>query len=139
MRLPRLQEGGLIIGAAVTQEELIDKLLELTAAPSAGTKLAAATSEAASSFMGGFSRLWGGASSGAAASSADPKHVWLPIAKHLQRIAGNQVRPTFIKAATLLIQGRTRATRCEGVECLQRSTQYCSTQEVVSVALCTRV
>ena len=75
----------------MTQEELIDKLLELTSASS--SKLAATTSEVASTFMGGFRSLWGGASSGAAASSADPKHVWLPIAKHLQRIAGNQVRP----------------------------------------------
>ena len=83
-----MQEGGLLIGAAVTQEELIDKLLELTSESS--LKLAT-TSEVASSFMGGFSRLWGGASSGAAALSADPKNVWLPIAKHLQRIAGNQV------------------------------------------------
>ena len=81
----------MLIGAAVTQEELIDKLLELTSASS--SKLAAATSDVASTFMGGFRSLWGGASSGAAASSADPKHVWLPIAKHLQRIAGNQARP----------------------------------------------
>ena len=85
----------MLIGAAVTQEELIDKLLELTSAPAA-SKLAATTSEAAGSFMGGFSRLWGGSASGAAASPADPKHVWLPIAKHLQRIAGNQVRPACL-------------------------------------------
>ena len=44
--LHELQEGGLLIGAAVTQEELIDKLLELTCcAASAATKLAAATSD----------------------------------------------------------------------------------------------
>ena len=92
----------MLIGAAVTQEELIDKLLELTIAPSAASKLAAATSEAAGSLMGGFSRLWGGSPSGTAASPADPKHVWLPIAKHLQRIAGNQVRPACTCSERLL-------------------------------------
>jgi len=78
----------MLIGAAVTQEEVIDRLLELAAPATAATKLTAAAPQVAGFFM---SRLWGGASSGAAAASADPKHVWLPIAKHLQRIAGNQV------------------------------------------------
>ncbi|CAL5222937.1 g5372 [Coccomyxa viridis] len=105
--LKQTDEGGLLIGSAVTQEELIDKLLELTSESS--SKLAT-TSEVASSFMGGFSRLWGGAPSGAAASSADPKSVWLPIAKHLQRIAGNQVRA----AATL--GGNLVLTRDLGLE-----------------------
>ena len=61
-----MQEGCLLIDAALTQEELIDKLLELTSASS--PKLAAATSEAASSLMGGFSKLWGRAPIGTAAS-----------------------------------------------------------------------
>ena len=122
----------------MTQEELIDKLLELTSAPS-GSKLAAATSEAASSFMSGFSRLWGGASSGTAASSADPKHVWLPIAKHLQRIAGNQVR--FLKCAK-----RRLLPFCAGKDLWQAywsSLNACRGpvpwhhyQEVTTVALC---
>jgi len=88
-----LQDGGLLIGAAVTQEEVIDRLLELAAPATAAAKLTAAAPQVAGSFM---SRLWGGASSGAAAASADPKHVWLPIAKHLQRIAGNQVHGFLI-------------------------------------------
>ena len=87
----------MLIGAAVTQEEVIDKLLELTAPDTAASKVAPAAAsagaEATGSFMGGFSRLWGGASSGTAAPSGDTKSVWLPLAKHLQRIAGNQVQP----------------------------------------------
>ena len=97
-----LQEGGLLIGAAVTQEEVIDKLLEMTAPGTAASKVAAAATSAAAeatgSFIGGFSRLWGGTSSGTATPSGDAKSVWLPLAKHLQRIAGNQVwpcKPTF--------------------------------------------
>ena len=92
-----LQEGGLLIGAAVTQEEVVDKLLELTAPDAAASTVAAAAASAAAdatgSFIGGFSRLWGGTSSGTAAPSGDAKPVWLPLAKHLQRIAGNQVWP----------------------------------------------
>ena len=89
-----LQEGGLLIGAAVTQEEVIDKLLELSSRTQAASKLAAGGKpEVTGSFMSfsnSFSRLWGGASAGTGATSAAPQHVWLPLAKHLQRIAGNQ-------------------------------------------------
>ena len=92
----------MLIGAAVTQEEVIDKLLELTVPDTAASEVAAAAASAAAettnSFIGGFSRLWGGTSSGTTATSGDAKSVWLPLAKHLQRIAGNQVwpcKPTF--------------------------------------------
>ena len=81
----------------MTQEEVVDKLLELTApdtaAPHTAAAAASAAAETTSSFIGGFSRLWGGTSSGTSAPSGDAKSVWLPLAKHLQRIAGNQVRP----------------------------------------------
>ena len=89
----------MLIGAAVTQEEVIDKLLELSAPVDAASLLLSASApEAVGSFLSGFSWLWGRASSGAGAASAEPKHVWLPIAKHLQRIAGSQVPFTFSSA-----------------------------------------
>ncbi len=76
---------------------MIDKLLELSSPDTGGASKAAAGGkpEVTGSFLSfgnTFSRLWGGASSGAGASatSAGPEHVWLPLAKHLQRIAGNQ-------------------------------------------------
>ena len=72
-------------------------LLELTAPDTTASKVAAAAASAAAeatgSFMGGFSRLWGGSSLGTTAPSGDAKSVWLPLTKHLQRIAGNQVQP----------------------------------------------
>ena len=47
----------------MTQEEVIDKLLELTAPDTAASEVAAAAASAAAettnSFIGGFSRLWG--------------------------------------------------------------------------------
>ena len=80
----------------MTQEEVVDKLLELAAPDTAASKAAAAAASAAAeatgSFIGGFSRLWGGTSSGTTAPSGDATSVWLPLAKHLQRIAGNQVQ-----------------------------------------------
>lgn len=101
-----MQEGGLLIGAAVTQDEVIDKLLELSSPDvGAASKLAAeGKPEVTGSFMSfsnSFSRLWGGASSGAGAISAAPQHVWLPLAQHLQRIAGNQASTIFSGASFL--------------------------------------
>ena len=98
----------MLIGAAVTQEEVIDKLLELSSPDvGAASKLAAGGKpEVTGSFMSfsnSFSRLWGGASLGAGAISADPQHVWLPLAKHLQRIAGNQAS-TIIQRASFLLR-----------------------------------
>ena len=124
-----VQEGGLLIGAAVTQEEVIDKLLELSSPDiGAASKLAAGGKpEVTGSFMSfsnSFSRLWGGASSGAGAISADPQHVWLPLAKHLQRIAGNQ--------ASTIIQ------RCIILACLQEISMpsgfsWCDLQQALQV------
>lgn len=119
------QDGGLLIGAAVTQEELIDCLLGGSSAKSStstDSSQGAAARRAPSSCPNGQPQLpscrngqperpqrsssgSGGSVSNAlkwllgmqdggsgAKPGADPAAVWVPMAKHLQRIAGNQVR-----------------------------------------------
>ena len=91
-----LQEGGLFIGAAVTQEELIDQLLASCPEGKLDAAALAADAKAAQGGKGG-GGLWrllglGGQQGKADRSSSDPAPVWAPLAAHLQRIAGNQVR-----------------------------------------------
>ncbi|KAK9918869.1 hypothetical protein WJX75_007680 [Coccomyxa subellipsoidea] len=95
--LERNQDGGLLIGAAVTQEELIDCLL---GSSSAKSSTSTDSSQGAAAQRGG-----SGAKPG-----ADPAAVWVPMAKHLQRIAGNQVR------AAATVGGNLVLTRDRGLE-----------------------
>ena len=89
------QDGGLLVGAAVTQEELIDKLLASCQEQSSPLQPSAAdVPDGARAARGAGSGLWSllGYRSALTEAGVDPSAVWMPLAKHLQRIAGNQVR-----------------------------------------------
>ncbi len=126
-----MQDGGLLIGAAITQEELIDCLLGSSSSSSSssaksgqssgadGSRGAAARqapgscpngqpqlpscrngqperqlprSSSGSGSVASAVRWLLGMQDGSSAAkpSCDPAPVWVPLAKHLQRIAGNQ-------------------------------------------------
>ena len=94
----------MLVGAAVTQEELIDELLrscsEQTQQESpassdraAADKAAGAVSQSSTATGATSLGLWWllGYKGEVAEAEVDPTPVWRPLAQHLQRIAGNQV------------------------------------------------
>lgn len=90
----------MVVGAAVTQEELIDTLLRSCSADTqqeapAGSEHAppGAASQAAGAKGGASLGLWWllGYKGEVAEAEVDPSPVWRPLAQHLQRIAGSQV------------------------------------------------
>ncbi|BDA48926.1 probable indole-3-acetaldehyde oxidase [Coccomyxa sp. Obi] len=126
--LHRTKEGGLLIGAAVTQEELIDCLLSSSSSEDGGAKSSTRASgrhlprdcpngqptqlpscpngqpeqpqpnrSGSGSLAGAVNWLLGRSSSAEVKSTdkCDPAAVWTPLAKHLQRIAGNQASLAF--------------------------------------------